>query len=250
MLSETIPNSELMAATERALRELVYARQSRDDVFVTFPLFYPSGASVTLAISVNKELFKVTDLGLAYHEIDLVGGDKLFSRHAKHVSEKTGVLIAGDLVYSICSIDELSSTISDVAAASHEIARGVIERIKKGQENEIYTNLNRRLRTLFGANKVETEKSLLGFSTNEWHVSALVHLDGREAVFDVVSNHHASVFTCSTKFNDLKLLDTPPKMVAVVRDKAAMGAYYNILAQAGNVIQDNAADEAIRRAAA
>ncbi|MDD2704915.1 MAG: hypothetical protein PHU07_06230 [Acidocella sp.] len=239
-----------MAATAKALGELVYARQSGDDVYVTLPIFYPSGASVTLAISKNKDIFKVTDLGLAHHEVDLVGGDRLFSRAAKRMAEKTGVLISGDVIYSICSLDELSVTISDVATASHEMAREIIERMKAHQENDIYANLDRRLKTLFGANKVETEKTLTGFSTNEWHVSALVHLDGRAAVFDVVSNHHTSVFTCSTKFNDLKLLESSPKMIAVVRDKAAMGAYYNILAQAGNVIQDNAPDQTFRKAAA
>lgn len=250
MPTETISSSHLLAATERALNELVYARQANDAVYVTLPLYYPSGAAVTLAVTKNKDLFRVTDLALAFHEVELVGADKLFSRATKRIAEKTGVLISKEIIYSICSFEELAATISDIASASHEVAREILERIKITQENDIYTNLDRRLKTLFGANKVETEKTLTGFSTNEWHVSAFVHLDGHAAVFDVVSNHHASVFTCSTKFNDLKLLENAPKTIAVVRDKAAMGAYYNILAQAGYVIQDNATDQVFMKAAA
>ncbi len=248
MIAETA-NSDLRDAAEAALRQLVSVKPDGDAVFVSLPLYYPSGSSVCLRISQRDHEYRVTDWAMAHREIELVGGDALFNRTAKRAAERTGALIAGEEVYSVCSLGELAPVIADIGWASHYIAHAIVDRAQRQSESDILISLTARLKHLFGENRVESEKLIAGFSTNDWNVSALVHIDGREAVFDVVSNHHASVFTTSTKFNDLKLLDNAPKTIAVVKDKAAMGAYYNILAQAGYVIQDDAPDMSFLSAA-
>ena len=69
-------------------------------------------------------------------------------------------------------------------------------------------------------------------------------------MFHAVSNHPNAVFKTSTAFHDLANLDNAPKLVAVVRDKAALGSRLALLAQAGRVIEGEQPDEVYLRAVA
>ena len=83
-----------------------------------------------------------------------------------------------------------------------------------------------------------------------WDVSAMVDLDDRVAVFQAVSNHPDSIFRASTAFRDIAELDRPPRLVAVVRDKEALGPKLDLLSREGRVIEANQPDDAFIRAVA
>jgi hypothetical protein len=58
------------------------------------------------------------------------------------------------------------------------------------------------------------------------------------------------LFKTSAAFHDLGLPEKPPNLVSVVRSKLALGSKFNILAQAGKVIEKEQADEVYWQAAA
>jgi len=73
-------------------------------------------------------------------------------------------------------------------------------------------------------------------------------LDGTEALFQAVPNNHLSVYSTAAMFHDVALMEPPPATVAVVKNKDAMGSLFNILAQAGNVIEEAQGDPVYERA--
>jgi hypothetical protein len=78
----------------------------------------------------------------------------------------------------------------------------------------------------------------------------LLHTESGLAVFQAVGNHANSIYRASTAFHDLSELPNPPIRIAVVKDKAALGAKLNMLAQAGRVIEDEQPDDVYVRAVA
>lgn len=237
-------------AVDSAISQLVSVRHSDQSSMVGLPIFYPSGAAVTVIVEAVRAGFYVTDGGFAYREIAMVGGEALFQRTAKRVAEFIGVDVNSRKFFATAPVEQLASAIADVAAASERTAHTVIERISNRHDNELAMSLYRRLTEVFGSARVEPEAKIKGASTREWDVSDLVHLDGHQVAFDIVTNNHASVYASSTKFHDLSLLAKRPITVSVVRDKKALGSYLAILSQASHVIQDNVPDEVFAKAAA
>jgi hypothetical protein len=238
------------SAVEKAVAQLVRIQKIGGATHVQLPLFYPSGASVMVSVERIKEGYKVSDEGLAYREIEMVGAERSFARTARNATDRFGVEARPKTIFVTTPLEGLATAIADVAGASAWLAQTAIDGIADHHQNKIAEHLYGRLVHIFGQSKVEPKAKIVGASTNDWEVTSLVRLGDRDAVFDVVSNHHISVFSTATKFRDLALLSRPPISVAVVQDKKAMGAYYGILAQAGHVIQDNEPDSVIVRATA
>jgi hypothetical protein len=65
-----------------------------------------------------------------------------------------------------------------------------------------------------------------------------------------VGAHANSVYRTSAAFHDLAELPSPPRLVAVVKDKHALGPKLMLLSQAGRVIESGQSDDVYQRAAA
>lgn len=78
----------------------------------------------------------------------------------------------------------------------------------------------------------------------------MVRLGERKAVFQAVSEYPASIYRTNPAFHDLAALDDPPSLIAIVRDKAALGSRFALLAQTAHVIEQDQSDEIFLRSAA
>lgn len=238
-------------AVEAAARSLVSVVHGDRRSTVSLPIVYPSGTVAAVEVTrVGSDQFEITDCGLAYVETEMIGGEHLFARNAAAVAERFEVSAGKRTIYFAANLEQLAGAMADVAAASVQVAHRVCERIAQRSESEIEERLYQKLVNVFGKPKVEQDATISGASAHKWRVSALVHLDGRQMAFEAVSNHHSSVYSSATMFHDLSLLDRKPVPIAVVRDKRAMGDYLRILAQAANVIQDDAAEDTLKGLAA
>ena len=81
-------------------------------------------------------------------------------------------------------------------------------------------------------------------------MTAVVTFMASTTAFQAVGNHANSVFRTDAAFDDLAALDVPPKLVAVVKDKKALGTRLALLDRAGRVIDEEQPDDVYRRAAA
>jgi hypothetical protein len=65
-----------------------------------------------------------------------------------------------------------------------------------------------------------------------------------------VTPHPTSIAFAATKFQDLARLEDAPTRFAVVHRKASFGDLLAVIAQAAQVVEDDAADSVFRRALA
>jgi hypothetical protein len=253
-----MPNGTIVAsqvatvaeAAEAAASELVSVCRSGGSSFINVPLLYPDSSFVTVKLDQSGAGVRVSDNGFAYRELEAIGATRSFGRVASSVAELLGVQVDRRAVYVDVSKEQLVRAICDVALASWQIADRVFSKAAEEDEAEIEDYLRDRLTSVFGAALRLPDQKIKGPSTTEWDVSAIVDRGDKRTVFHAVANHPGSIFKVSAAFHDLALLEPPPNLVSVVRSKAALGSKFNILAQAGKVIEEEQADDVYLQAAA
>lgn len=238
-------------AVENAARELVSVRHWGDRSFVSLPLTAPDGGPATVRVTPIHGGFRVDDAEFAYQDLERIGLERSFAKTAGTAAVAFQVTVNKRMICVDVTAEQLERAISDVGAASWSIVSRVHERLAEIDEAEVEDVLRPRLEHIFGAPKVEAaDAKIVGSSSNEWPVSAIVHNGGKTVVFQAVGEHANSVYRTSSAFHDLALLPDPPTLVSVVKDRSSLGAKLNILAQAGKVIQSDQSDEVYLRAAA
>lgn len=250
MASSAPAYPSLNDAVEKAVKEMLCVRHWGTQTFVSLPIYYPSGSPVTVRVSPAAGGFRIDDGGFAYRELESVGFERSFASAADKAKQSEGLDRDRRCLITHADAEQLSRALSDVALASWNVADRVFKRIADQEERDIEEYLRERLTDIFGASHIEERQTISGSSTNPWDVSAIVRVDGQEVVFQAVSDHANSVYRTSTAFHDLAALPDAPKLVSVVKDKAAMGRKLIMLSQAGRVIQSDQADADYWRAAA
>lgn len=237
-------------AVERATRDLVRVRRHGAAIDVTLPMVYADGSYVTVCIApAQGRLFRVGDCGFAYRECEDLAGTRAFRRVAGRVAEARGVDVGERVLSVTCPEEMLERAIWDVAETSWRVVDHVASRAMDDEEDDMSDALTHRLRAIFGDGRVAIGADLPGSSTTSWRLSALVTGEGGKTAFQAVAENPNSVNKASTAFRDIGSLERPPRLVAVVRSKEALGSRLGLLHPA-RVIETGQADEAFRRAAA
>jgi hypothetical protein len=249
MVIPALKNDPLRVAVDCVARQLVGVQHWGESSFVSLPFVYPGGSSVTVKLELVEGGFRVSDNGFAYREIESLGMQRSFPNAARAAAEPESLEVDRRTIFVDVPEEELARAIADVAAASWQVATTIVARTTEDDEEDIVADLRERLSGVFGK-QVAAEHKIVGQSTSEWEVSAIVKTNSHRTVFHAVSNHPNSVFKASAAFHDLAALHTPPSLVAVVRDRKALGSRFGLLAQAGRVIEVAQPDDVYRRAVA
>lgn len=249
MANIAVRDSSFEAAIENAVRQLVSVRHWGSAAYINLPIYYPSGTAVAVKVEPSRSGFRVSDGSLAYREIEQIGGERGFANNARILASEIGAITDKRSIYLDCDPEGLAGAIADIAEASARIAHKIAARVVGKGDAEIADHLYERLKLVFGTMRVERCVKIQGPSTKEWEVDALVNLDGQTAVFQAVPNHHVKVYSTAAMFHDLAVKERPPVTISVVHDKTEMGAYFGILSQAGNVIEEGQSDNAYEKAA-
>jgi hypothetical protein len=244
------PSSSVAEVARTAAASLVSVKDWGSSSFISLPLIYPGGGFVTVKLErVKSGTIRVSDNGFAFRELESIGAQRSFGKMAPGIIEPLSVEVDRRRVFVDVAFDQVERAICDVAIASWQIADRVVGRAAEQDEIEIQEYLKDRLVSIFGTEKVEPDYKLVGPSTTEWDVSAVVKLSDHMAVFHAVANQPYSVFRTSAAFHDLANLPKPPTLTSVVRSKQAMGAKFALLAQAGRVIEEEQDDKVYLSAA-
>lgn len=249
MADQDLLHESLEGAIIEALGQLLTVQHTPAGSYVHLPMFHPSGAAATVLVTRDGADFRVSDAGFAYREAELVGGERGFSRHARKVARDLGLEVSSRSISTRATRLQLAATIADVGSASMTVASEIVSQLAGGAESELVVHLQERLTELFGTPNIDLNPTVPGASSQQWDVSAVVHADQRNIVFDAVSNHHTSVYATATKFHDISRVENPPVTVSVVHRIDDMGNLYNLLAQAGHVLQEDAPNKAFQLAA-
>ncbi len=234
------------------IRELVSVRDVDDARFVSLPMLYPDGSNVTVRLTrAETGGICVSDSGFAYHEAESIGAERSFSHLVKGIAEPFGVSSTTRSVFVNTNSENLYRSICDVAAVSWRVAAEIFTRYEKNEPDEIEfaDEIRERVRRIFGS-RFRDNNVIVGASTSEWEMSAVV--DGAEGqiVFQGVQNYAYSIYKASTAFNDIANAERHPKLIAVVSSKKALGSKLALLSRDGRVIETSQSDAAFLRAAA
>jgi hypothetical protein len=234
-----------------AVRELVTIREWGDSVFLNLPFFFPSGTAATVKVYKSGDKFVVTDNGFAFRELEAIGAERSFGLIAAAFSERAEIEKNRRAVFVEATPDDLARAISDVASVSWQVVDKVYADREEEDEGALEEELTTKLISLFGEPHVAVGRKLRGISATEWGVSALVdYSSNRPVVFQAVSNHPTSVYRTNSAFHDLAAIPKAPKLIAVVRNKKALGPRLGLLSQAGRVIEENQSEDVFRKAVA
>nr|WP_201728750.1 hypothetical protein [Acidocella sp. C78] len=228
----------------------MHVREMKNECLVSVPSFYPSGAGAIVSITVEGNAFRVSDLGFGYRESKMVGAEVVFVRRAKKAADRIGVQFLDRSFSAIATFEQLAATITDISGVSTETTHQAVARIQNEGEGEVASHLLEKLTALFGASNVESIPDFRGASSREWDITAVVKKGKQTAAFKAVGNHAMSVYYAHAALNDIALLKNAPKTISVVKNITEMGNLYNILAQVGDVIEEDASNEAFKMALA
>jgi len=181
----------------------------------------------------------------------MYGASNAFHRFAEKIAEHYGVSFDNQSFFvAETPAETLPSAITIIANCSVESANIAALKASERKYAEDSDLLYSKLIQAFPKEKVARNAHIIGSSTHQWPVAALVALNGREAIFEPVSKHHNSVVNAAAKFHDIARLDNGPSRVAMVRNVVEMNDYINILSQAATVVEFSADKQTIRMAAA
>jgi hypothetical protein len=235
---------------ESVARELVAIEHQPNSSFVRTPLLYPSGALVVVRIEPGDGKFIVSDWGFGFQEADLMGASTLYPRHARVIAEHAGVRFDNQAFFILeASREQLPGAIVTVANCSQEAAIRAADALAEKTFEDSKERLYERLISVFDRKYVAKNAKVIGSSTTEWHVAALVEdaSSQRATIFEPVSKHHSSIAHATMKFHDIALLENAPSRVAIVRKRNEFGTFLTVLSQAAKVIDEDVPDETIIR---
>jgi hypothetical protein len=251
MTGHTTETASLRTVAEEVARALAVATHTAEGSFIKMPLMYPGGSAVVVMIAeAPGGRYLVSDMGLGHDEADLMCATSTFAHVAPRVAERSGVAFDHRAFFVVeVTRDQLVGAVSTIAGCSQEAVQITSLKIAEAKTNDAADRLYTRLAHLFTPARVARDAEVLGASNTPWHVTALVTVDGRPAVYDPVSSHHTAIAAAVTKYFDLAQLDTPPHRIAVVKSKAALGTRLGVISGAARVVEDSAPDSTLERLA-
>lgn len=230
-------------------RRIVSVQNWGDASFINLPMIYPSGAFVTVRLSLIEGGLRVSDSGFAYREADSFGAGRSFRKTAQGVADDLGVKVGKTSIFVDAFRHEIERAVLDVSAASFTVAERIVARASREASVEVFEALKHKLDVVF-ADKVSYNERVTGASATEWDVSAVAKLNGRRAIFQTVSHYPMAIYKASTAFHDLAALDDPPTLISVVANKQELGSNLSLLSQAGRVIDVSQSEDVFMRSVA
>jgi len=250
-VSEAITRTGFAELAEQVARGLAKADLLDGRAFIRTPVLFPSGATVVVVIEEEGgDRYRLSDLGQGRDEAELLGIAGAYRRQAQEVAHLSGLTLDGNalVLTGVLASQLVAGTMTVANAAARALERASLRAASRPREDTI-DKLVTRLANVFPKAQVKRGEELRGASTHAWQVDAVVTTDHHRAVFDVVTANPASIVWASAKFHDFARLEDPPARVAVVHRKADLGDLLAVLSQAARVVEEDAPDRALTRAA-
>lgn len=222
---------------EAAIQKMVSAEHFRAGSLVSMPLLYPSGASVVLEITLQQGRCFVSDRGGGHQEAEMMGVLRGYSKEAERIAIESGIRFDGrDMFVTEVNIEHLPGAMEVVANSSQLAVSLCALRASERDVRDARELLYDRLHEVYPASEIVRDAPVMGASSHQWKLAALVKDAGRVSVFEAVTANHISVVGTAAKFHDLARLDNSPRRIAVIAPKAGIGDFYGVIAPAASSV--------------
>ncbi len=241
----------LGAVADAVARKMTTVQHEQNTSILSTPLLYPGGASILVELQRNGERFRVSDMGGGFTEASMIGATGIFLANAPKIAKRSGIAFEADAFFVLeVSENQLVGAAVTVANASKECMDLTTLRLAQKRCNDAKARLYDRLERVFEKPNIEKNATIIGGSSHEWEVAAIVHLGKQSTIFEPVNNKAVSIYRTVTAFHDIVRAPGHPQCVAVVRDKNELGDSLGLLSQAGKVVNEDVSDDSLRKVAA
>lgn len=234
----------------KATSRLMAVSIERDRARVTVPVVYPSGSSCVVEIVINGDKCFVSDLGLGRLETEMQGADEFYDYAARRSSEYFHVKYDGFSVFAIwASLDKLETAITAVSNASAQAVSAAIQKSLEERQKSKNAELFERTKRIFGEQFVARKADVAGRDA-KWEVNNFVQLkNGKQAVFEFVSESQNAIANKFMMFSDLVKGETNISLNSVVLNISRMGKKGAMLSDVSNMVEMAANDDEFARLA-
>jgi hypothetical protein len=241
-------NDGMKDVLDDVVRQLVISHVDGGEGFISMPMLFPGGAPVVVHVRRDGDDFIVTDQGKGYLEAEVIGAAAIFARVAKQVAASVGIEFDGHMVFAArVPRDWLPNAVIFVATASRNAVQIAAERLSADIEETLRGRLKSALRDVFRS-KAAFDVTIAGASSKGRNFAAMVQTDGRTTLFDVVTPSPVSVSFAIVKFEDVALLESRPRGIALAAGKVD-GPDQTILSKWARVVPFNDNHEFLKEAA-
>jgi hypothetical protein len=222
----------------QAINRLMSLHVEGERAHLTVPILYPSGAGCCVDIIMNGDKCFVSDMGFGQTESEMYGAGDFYDYAARTFAEKYDVGYDGLSVFAAwASIDNIERAIGAVATASASAASFAILRASEEKERNLHADLFDRVKKIFGPCKVTKTMDLAGRDAT-WTAHNVVSLrDGRQAVFESVTDSPISVSSKFLMFSDLSRKKESFSLNSVVADISKVKGKIAMLSDVSNMIE-------------
>lgn len=199
-----MPDLAVNDVAKEVAQALSFARETNGVPMIVTPLIYPGGARVVLRIEETAEGYIVSDYGAGRREAELMGGSHIYNGIAKRCAERFSVRFDNHMVFDIeVPREALVAASIAVAHASQQAVVTMAEALSERRARDERIALFDILKSVYPRDVIMTGARFSGHS-DSWEFDAIIQLDGRPALFEVVTPYPAAVNSALAKFLDVK----------------------------------------------
>lgn len=187
-----------------AINSLSYAWSEGERNLVSLPVQYPSGALVTVEISIGKKHAHLSDMGMGMWEAEQLCVDTGYQKFAEAEARRRGIIFDGHSVLALeLPLASLAAGLVAVANASARAAAAAILSDASKRDSSRREAVYERVRLAFPDAHVHKKLHIPG-ERAEWNVHNVVDLhSNRKLIFEPVNDHPSSISAKYQMFSDL-----------------------------------------------
>ena len=217
-------------------------------LMVSVPVMYPSGATSTVEVQINRDKCWVSDQGFGHVEAEYLGASEHYAKAAKCAAEEFGVNFDGNAVFALwVPKQRLESAIICVSNASNRAASDAIRTASEQTASRRNDEVFHRIRSIFGPQYVAKSAEIKG-RHDTWAASNVVHLpDNHQAIFEYMTPHPSSASNKFFMFSDIKKLSEDISLNVVVTSLSRLSAKSQIVGDVANILELNSSEDSYRK---
>lgn len=228
-------------ALDEAVRTMVTTSFVQGRFRVEMPVVLPSGSAATVTVWPEGvgDTFMVTDDGSALFEVESGAfSSTVFTSLASKLSERYGASFDGtSMFYLRVSPERLRGAIITMANLMKEVVDETIHRSITQRANPIEHELWDKLERVFGGYEIKKRAHLFGESTAEHQFSAVLKAENGLVAFDTFTAKGGSINSVYVKMADIGRCETPPRGIAVTKNRADIGPKLNLITSVAQVVE-------------
>ncbi|TIM97159.1 MAG: hypothetical protein E5Y34_21050 [Mesorhizobium sp.] len=243
----------LDASTQTVAKEvaqaLAFAKETNGVPMVVTPLLYPGGGRVVLRIEQSSEGYIISDFGSARREADLMGGSHLFNQIARKAADRFAVRYDSYMIFDMeIPREALVTAAIAVGNASKYAVEATADALSERRASDQRSILWDILKSSFPSGAVHKSEKFSGRS-DAWEFDAVVQIDERPALFEIVTPYPASVNSAIAKFLDVKDIGAEKTIRVAVPTMPERTPHLTLLGRTARIISLDAPQDAFRLAA-